>query len=62
MLVDLGWAVLAAGLVVCALLPTLTHGRFATLAGFTRRLTRTRARLVLVFLGWLWVGWHFFVR
>jgi hypothetical protein len=61
-LVDLGWALLGAGTIVCVLLPVLTRGRFAAFGGFARWLTRTRARLVVVFLAWLWLGWHLFVR
>lgn len=60
--IDAGWGVLGAALVACALLPLVTSGRFATLFDLNRRLTRSRLTLVAVFLGWLWVGWHFFAR
>lgn len=61
-LVDIGWAVLAAALLACAILPFVTRNRFATLFQLNRRLTGSRLTLAAAFLGWLWVGWHFFVR
>lgn len=60
--VDVGWAVLGAALVGCALLPLLAGREVATLFQLTRRLTASRPAIVAIFLGWLWIGWHFFAR
>ena len=30
--------------------------------GVLRVLTATRARRVLMLIGWMWLGWHFFAR
>lgn len=61
-IVIVGWAVLAAALVGCGLLPYLARRRVATLFELARRLTRRRLGFAAAFVGWLWIGWHFFVR
>ena len=51
--------------VVCALgLETIARrsGRLATFGAALSRVMRHRAFRVLVQLGWLWLGWHLFVR
>ena len=30
--------------------------------GLMRLLTATRTRRVLMLVGWMWLGWHFFAR
>jgi hypothetical protein len=56
------WGLVALGVVACAVLPVLTKGRFATFLAYARWLTRTRPAFALIFLGWLWLGWHLFAR
>jgi hypothetical protein len=53
-MVAAGFAVLQAGAVA-------TH-RWATVADVVRALTRRRALQLACLAGWLWLGWHFFVR
>ena len=55
------WAVLAAGLVACevlALLGRAVAGSSAVLGA----MSAAPVRRVLLFVGWMWVGWHFFAR
>ena len=40
----------------------LLLGRTATLGQALRRVTRVPAGRVLLLAGWLWAGWHTFVR
>jgi len=30
--------------------------------GLLRLLTATRTRRILMLIGWMWLGWHFFAR
>jgi hypothetical protein len=56
------WAVLFGLVVVGEALAHVGHHRvrgFASLA--TPLLARTPSRLAL-FVGWMWLGWHFFAR
>jgi Family of unknown function (DUF6186) len=56
-----GWAVLAVGFAVLQVGAMATR-RWATVADVVRLLTRRRAVQVACLAGWLWLGWHFFVR
>ncbi len=56
------WAFLALLLVGCEALSLLSRRRFTGLQGFLDRLTRGNVRFVAVFVGWMWLGWHFFAR
>jgi hypothetical protein len=40
----------------------LSHGRFPGGVALLRAGMRNRVARVLVLAGWVWVGWHFFVR
>jgi hypothetical protein len=56
-----GWAVLGAALVLVQVL-AVRGARIASLRELLRTVTRARAGQVLALVGWLWVGWHVFVR
>lgn len=56
-----GYAVLALAVVACQVAGLLL-GRTATLGQALRRVTRFPAGRVLLLAGWLWAGWHTFVR
>ena len=51
-------AALLAGLQIAA----LVSGRFATLGQATAVVARRRTGRYLLLAGWLWAGWHLFVR
>jgi hypothetical protein len=55
-----GFAVLA--LVAVGLEVAARRGRGATFAAAVGRLVRRRPVRLLVLAGWLWLGWHLFVR
>lgn len=56
-----GWAALV---VAAAVLEVAARraGRGATAAAVVRAVTRHRAGRLLLQAGWLWLGWHLFVR
>ena len=56
-----GYAVLALAVGVYQL-AGLVLGRTATLGQVLRRVTRVPAGRFLLLTGWLWAGWHTFVR
>ena len=55
------WGLLAAAFVVAQVVAVKTH-RLPTLAELIRFLVRHPAARVAFLAGWLWLGWHFFVR
>ncbi len=55
------WALVAAGFAVLQVGAVATR-RWATVADVVRGLTRRRALQLACLAGWLWLGWHFFVR
>jgi hypothetical protein len=55
------WAVLVLAFVVAQLIARRTHP-LPTLAELIRFVVRLPAVRVAVLVGWLWMGWHFFVR
>jgi hypothetical protein len=55
------WGALAAALVVVQIV-ALTTRRIPTVGGLIKAATRHRAAQLLLLAGWLWLGWHFFVR
>ena len=61
-LVLVGWAIVAAGFVFCEVISLADPARVAGLGEVLRRLSGSRWRLVIVFPGWMWLGWHFFAR
>ena len=56
-----GYAVAAAALVGCQAAALVT-GRIPTLGRAVSGLARRRAGRWLLLAGWLWIGWHLFVR
>jgi len=56
-----GYCVLAAALVACEAMGRMRR-RTPTLAEALALVTRWRAGRWLVLGGWLWLGWHVFVR
>jgi hypothetical protein len=58
----LGWALLAAALVLLLARAALRHDRFAGLGDAVDLVVRTRVGRGILLLGWLWLGWHVFVR
>ena len=56
-----GYAVLVAMLIACETVARRT-GRVATLERVISALAAWRAVRFLMLAGWLWVGWHVFVR
>ena len=56
-----GYAVLAAALVGCQAWALLTR-RIPTIRLAASELARRRAGRWLMLAGWLWIGWHLFVR
>lgn len=57
-----GWAAVAAALLVCPLLARIRSLGLAGLRELIAMLVATRWRRAAVVIGWMWVGWHFFVR
>lgn len=56
-----GWAVLAV-IAVAYQVAGVVFRRTATLGQALRRVTRVPAGRVVLLAGWLWAGWHTFVR
>lgn len=57
-----GWVVVALAFAGCEMLALLGRGRVRGLLGLMGFLTRRDRVLVAVFVGWMWLGWHFFAR
>jgi hypothetical protein len=47
---------------VGVVIASIVSDRVPSLTDLLRVLTRTIVGFVLVMLGWLWLGWHLFVR
>ncbi|MHB1584628.1 MAG: hypothetical protein ACYCU7_10705 [Acidimicrobiales bacterium] len=56
------WAAIAVGVVACEVAARATGGRVRRLVGLMATLTRRDRVLAAAFVGWMWVGWHFFAR
>lgn len=57
------WALVAALFAACELVSVVTHRRYSGAQGLLDRLGGgSNRRLLLLFVGWMWVGWHFFAR
>ena len=56
-----GYAVIAAALVGCQFAGLLWH-RIPTIGQVASLIAGRRAGRWLLLAGWLWVGWHLFVR
>ncbi len=56
------WAAIACLIIGCQAAALLSGGRYGGARAFFDRLTRTNLRLLAVFVGWMWLGWHLFAR
>ena len=56
-----GYGVIAVALVACQLVSLLTH-RIPTIAQLASVVAGRRPGRFLLLAGWLWLGWHLFVR
>ena len=57
-----GWVVLGLAAVTAEVVGMLSGGRFPTLGDVLSFLMRSRAGRWFVLIGWVWLGWHLFVR
>jgi len=55
------WSSLAASLVIVQVVAVTTR-RIPTLGDLIRTTVQRRAVRIICLAGWLWLGWHFFVR
>jgi hypothetical protein len=60
--VPVGWIVLGLATLVAEVVGLLSGGRFPTLGDVLSFLMRSRVGRWFVLLGWVWLGWHLFVR
>lgn len=60
-LTQAGYVVLLGAMVIYQLLSVI-HRRSATLGQTFRKLKRSAAGRLVLAAGWLWMGWHLFVR
>jgi hypothetical protein len=58
----LGFAAVIAALAVLELLGRREGSRIPTLGEWLGYVMRSRAGRLLILLGWLWLGWHYFSR
>jgi Family of unknown function (DUF6186) len=58
----LGFAAVIAALAVLELLGRRKDSRIPTLGEWLGYVMRSRAGRLLILLGWLWLGWHYFSR
>jgi len=58
----LGWAALVIAFVVLEVRARVRRERFATVGDALDRLLRNGVARAILLLGWLWLGWHLFVR
>jgi hypothetical protein len=56
------WALAAALLAGCEVLARVSRGRTAGFDDVLGWLSATTWRLWAVYIGWMWLGWHFFAR
>lgn len=57
-----GWIVLGLATIGAEVVGLLSGGRFPTLGDVLSFLMRSRAGRWFVLIGWVWLGWHLFVR
>lgn len=57
-----GFAVLLGAMVALEVMARAGDGRWATLGDVADSAVRHPAGRALALLGWLWLGWHLFVR
>jgi len=56
------WAALGAVVVACVILSVGAGRRLPTFGALIDRATRRPVWRVLLLVGWMWLGWHFFAR
>lgn len=56
------WAFVALLFVTAEALSMVSRRRYVGFASLLDGATRTTLRVLLVFVGWMWIGWHFFAR
>lgn len=56
------WAVLAGVVAVCVILGIGPRRRVPTVGALIDRGTHRLVWRVLLIVGWMWLGWHFFAR
>lgn len=61
-LVLTGWVLVLALFVATEVISRRSHGRYGTLAAVRDRVLRPLPVFAVTFVGWLWLGWHFFAR
>ncbi len=59
---QVGRGVIVAALVAVVVVAGLSRGRFSGGVARLRAGMRNRLARFLVLAGWVWLGWHFFVR
>jgi hypothetical protein len=57
-----GWVILGLAALVAEVVGLMSGGRFPTLGDVLSFLMRPRAGRWFVLIGWVWLGWHLFVR
>jgi hypothetical protein len=57
-----GWIVLGLAMLVAEAVGLLSGRRFPTLGDVLSFLMRSRVGRWFVLIGWVWLGWHLFVR
>jgi hypothetical protein len=57
-----GWIVLGLATIGAEIAALVSGGRFPTLGDVMSFLMRSRVGRWLVLIGWVWLGWHLFVR
>jgi Family of unknown function (DUF6186) len=56
------WGVLGAGFIVCWAVSVLRPAAIPTPRAAVGAVASSRPGRVLLFLGWMWLGWHLFAR
>ena len=57
-----GWVLVLALVVTTEVISRRSRGHHGTLAAVRGRMMRPLPVYVITFVGWLWLGWHFFAR
>jgi len=61
-LTDALWALLAAAILAAVIASHLPRSRLLRLSALARRFEVSNPRYLVLVLGWMWLGWHFFAR